>query len=122
LPCVIDKFARTKGSQLTGIKVGNTIVVRIGSNYNPTAKNYYLDITSKSIQLITPEVKIKLDNPRQKAIQPATELEEYQFITGTNNQLETKVQLRQEMYQRYCQYYKEIIPNDCVAHLKQESI
>ena len=59
-PCVIDKFARTKGSQLTGIKVGNSIVVRIGSNYNPTAKNYYLDITSKSIQLVTPETKIKL--------------------------------------------------------------
>ena len=60
LPCVIDKFARTKGSQLTGIKEGNSIVVRIGSNYSPTARNYYLDITSRSIQLITAEVKIKL--------------------------------------------------------------
>jgi hypothetical protein len=74
---VIDKFARTKGSQLTGIKVGNSIIVRIGSNYSPTARNYYLDITSKSIQLITPEVKIKLDNPRQKAVQPTTDIEEY---------------------------------------------
>jgi hypothetical protein len=26
------------------------------------------------------------------------------------------------MYLRYCQYYREIIPNDCVAPLKQESI
>jgi len=68
---VIDKFARTKGSQLTGIKVGNSIVVRIGSNYSPTVKNYYIDITTKSIQFVTPEVKIKLDNSKQRAIQPA---------------------------------------------------
>lgn len=54
LPCVIDKFARTKGSQLTGTKVGNSIVVRIASNYSPTAKNYYLDIASKSIQMVAP--------------------------------------------------------------------
>lgn len=68
---MIDKFARTKGSQLTGIKVGNSIVVRIGSNYSPTVKNYYIDITTKSIQFVTPEVKIKLDNSKQRAIQPA---------------------------------------------------
>lgn len=92
---------------MTGIKVGNSIVVRIGSNYSPTAKNYYLDIASKSIQLVTPEVKIKLDNHRQRVIQPATELEEYLFVTGMNNpHLEARVELRKEMYSRYCQYYK----------------
>lgn len=26
------------------------------------------------------------------------------------------------MYQRYCQYYKEIVPNDCVAPIKQLAI
>ena len=26
------------------------------------------------------------------------------------------------MYQRYCQYYQEIIPNDCVAPLNQDSV
>ena len=52
-PCVIDKFSRTKGTQLTGVKVGNTIVVRIGSNYSPSARNYYLDITTKCIELKT---------------------------------------------------------------------
>ena len=51
---MIDKFARTKGSQLTSLKVGNTIVVRIGSNYNPIAKRLYLDITTKSIQKKNP--------------------------------------------------------------------
>lgn len=49
LPCVIDKFSRTKGSQLTSIKVSNSIVVRIGSNYSPAVKNYYLDIKTKQI-------------------------------------------------------------------------
>lgn len=60
LPFVIDKFSRTKGSQITSLRVGNSIAVRIGSNYSPTAKNYYIDIVSKNIQSIAPEAKIKL--------------------------------------------------------------
>lgn len=72
---MIDRFSRTKGSQLTGIKVGNSIIMRIGSNYSPTLKNYYLDITTKSIQFVTPEVKIKLDGSKQRVILPASEQE-----------------------------------------------
>ena len=74
-PCIIDKFARTKGSQLTSLKVGNTIVVRIGCNYSPSAKSLYLDITTKSIQRKTQEVKIKLDNSKSRCILPASESE-----------------------------------------------
>jgi hypothetical protein len=70
-PCVIDKFSRTKGTQLTGLKVGNSIVVRIGSNYSPSARNYYLDITTKNIQHVDPEARIRLDHSKPRCVLPA---------------------------------------------------
>ncbi len=51
-PGIIDKFERTTGVPQTGLKVGNSVIVRIGSNYNPYAKNIYVDINSKRIEFV----------------------------------------------------------------------
>ena len=84
-PCVIDKFSRTKGAQLTGVKVGNSIVVRIAGNYSPNVRNYFIDIKTKSIQYVVPETKIKLESSKQLTIQPASEGEEYSYLLGSKS-------------------------------------
>lgn len=57
---MIDKFSRTKGSQLTGIKAWNSIVIRIGNNYTPTARHYYVDSNKKCVMSVGQDVRIKL--------------------------------------------------------------
>jgi hypothetical protein len=57
---VIDKFERTGGAPQTGLKISNSIVVRIGSNYNDNAKKLYNDIEKKCIMLVPYEGKISL--------------------------------------------------------------
>jgi hypothetical protein len=81
-PCVIDKFSRTKGAQLTGVKVGNSIVVRIAGNYSPNVRNYFIDVNTKSIQYVVAETKIKLESSKQLTIKPASEAEEYGYLLG----------------------------------------
>jgi hypothetical protein len=51
-PGIIDKFQRTTGVPQAGLKVSNSVTVRIGSNYNHHAKYIYSDATSKSIQFV----------------------------------------------------------------------
>lgn len=51
-PGIIDKFERTTGVPQTGTKVSNSVVVRIGSNYNPPTKHLYCDIKSKCIEFV----------------------------------------------------------------------
>jgi len=49
---LIDKFSRTIGAQLTGAKVSTSSSIRIGSNYSPCVKNFYIDLTMKQIMRV----------------------------------------------------------------------
>ncbi len=53
-PALIDKFSRTIGSQLTGVKVSTSSSIRIGSNHTPTVRNFYIDLTKKQIMRVPP--------------------------------------------------------------------
>lgn len=59
-PALIDKFSRTIGSQLTGAKVSTSSSIRIGSNYTPTVRNFYIDLSKKQIMRVPPEITLKL--------------------------------------------------------------
>lgn len=51
-PGIIDKFERTAGVPQTGLKVSNSVIVRIGSNYNTAAKRLYLDTKTRKIMWV----------------------------------------------------------------------
>ena len=65
-PGIIDKFQRTTGVPQTGLKVSNSVIVRIGSNYNHHAKYIYSDIKTKSIQFVPSEPKITFTSTTTK--------------------------------------------------------
>lgn len=51
-PPVLDKFSRTIGAPISEMKYNINPVGRIGSNFTPTAKCYYLDITDKCVKTL----------------------------------------------------------------------
>lgn len=71
-PGIIDKFERTAGVPQTGLKVSNSVVVRIGSNYNRFAKNIYCDIKEKCILFVPREPRIVLNEKSKVAVQCAS--------------------------------------------------
>jgi hypothetical protein len=86
-PGIIDKFERTTGVPQTGLKVSSSVVVRIGTNYNPSAQHLYFDHITKSILFVPHEPKITFThNPANKPM-CASEEEEYQFVTTGNQYL-----------------------------------
>ena len=79
-PGIIDKFERTGGAPQTGLKISSSIVVRIGSNYNPLAKILYNDLSKKRILYVPDEPRIDFLREMKEFFVSATEEEEYKYL------------------------------------------
>ena len=90
-PGVIDKFERTHGAPQTGLKVSNSVILRIGANYNRFAKNLYLNVNTKSIMYVPKVPKIALACSSEPLAVSATEEEEYRYVLGKEPLLGKKV-------------------------------
>ena len=56
-------------------------------------------------------------------VKAATQEEQYNFVCESEGKcIQRQVELRKEMYNKYYEYCTNMVPNDCVAPLKRQTI
>lgn len=82
-PPILDKFARTLAAPISGMKFNTSVVGRIASNYNPSARRLYFDNDSKGVKLLRSfDSKVNFTANSELLQKPATLEEELMFLTG----------------------------------------
>jgi dynein heavy chain len=118
-PPVIDPFSRTLAAPISSLRHYLSVSHRIGTNYTPCSKGYYIDIDNRSIKYKNLYGKQKLFLTSDKEIiEPADELEEYEGLMNPENRDDDRIQARKASYIRYSQYIDEEIPVDVIAPIR----
>ena len=77
----MDKFARTLGAPISGMKYNASVVNRIASNYNNQAKRLYFDFETKGVKVLRVfESKVSFTANSELLKECASTEEELQFI------------------------------------------
>ena len=78
---------------------------RIGTNYTPTAKGFYIDTDVRVVKYKDiSDTGTKLDIISEHDAEPADELEEYDAVMQPANADPRRIQARRESFSRYRQY------------------
>lgn len=118
-PPVIDPFSRTLAAPVISMRHYLSVSHRIGTNYSPASKGYYVDVDRRMI-------KYKNQSKSEQAIlgsdkdpiEPATEQEELEGLMNPDNADIEKIQARKDSYNRYAAYIDEEIPVDVIAPIR----
>ena len=118
-PPVIDPFSRTLAAPISSLRHYLSVSHRIGTNYTPGSKGYYIDIDHRSIKYknLFGNSKMFLSSENE-IIEPADELEEYESLMKPDTQDEERVEARKHSYNRYMQYIDEEIPVEVIAPIR----
>jgi hypothetical protein len=81
-PPVIDPFSRTLAAPVSSQRHYLSVCHRIGTNYTPTAKGFYIDTDLRIVRYkdVDGEKDTKLEIFNENDIEPADEHEEYESV------------------------------------------
>jgi dynein heavy chain len=81
-PPVIDPFSRTLAAPVSSQRHYLSVCHRIGTNYTPTAKGFYIDTDLRIVRYkdVDGEKDTKLEIFNENDIEPADEQEEYESV------------------------------------------
>jgi dynein heavy chain, axonemal len=119
-PPVIDPFSRTLAAPVSAQRHYLQVCHRIGTNYTPTAKGFYIDTdvrTAKFKDVSEPGCKLDIVNENQ--VEPADEAEEYESILHPTNCDPRRIAARKTSYNRYRTYVEREISVDVIAPIRQ---
>jgi hypothetical protein len=118
-PPVIDSFSRTLAAPISSQRHYLSVSHRIGTSYTPSSKGFYIDIDKRTIKYKNiHEKSAKLFIVTEESVEPASELEEYEGLMGSEYADENRIQARKDSYNRYMQYIDEEIPVDVIAPIR----
>lgn len=118
-PPVIDPFSRTLAAPISSLRHYLSVSHRIGTNYTPSSKGYYIDVDHRTIKYKNLYGKTKLFLTSDKEIlEPADEMEEYQSLQDKDSVDPMRIKARKDSYNRYSQYIEEEIPVDVIAPIR----
>ena len=118
-PPVIDPFSRTLAAPISSLRHYLSVSHRIGTNYTPSSKGYYIDIDNRTIKYKNIFGKTKPFLSTEKEIlEPANENEEYEGIMNPEIAEIERIQARKDSYKRYTQYIDEEIYVDVIAPIR----
>jgi dynein heavy chain len=104
-PPVIDPFSRTLAAPVSSQRHYLSVCHRIGTNYTPTAKGFYIDTDVRVVKYKDiSDTGTKLDIISEHDAEPADELEEYDAVMQPANADPRRIQARRESFSRYRQY------------------
>lgn len=93
---------------------------KIGTNYTPTGKGFYIDIETRVVRYKDlSEVGTKLDIVQDGEVQPADEAEEYDGYMNPQNADARRINARRVSFNRYRQYVENEISVDVIAPIRQ---
>ena len=115
-PVLFNVYSNTKAAPFTAEKTQIPIAHRIGSFYSLSLQNFIIDKTNKSIKRLTDDYFFKYRNT--KFDEPATENEEYLYITKRGNISAEKIELKKDAYKRYQNFILNSISDDYIAVMK----
>lgn len=101
-PPVIDPFSRTLAAPVSSQKHYLSVSHKIGTNYTPTAKGFYVDVEFRNVRYKNVhETGTKLDIVNENDIQPADEQEEYEAVMHPQQADPRRIKARRTSYNRY---------------------
>ena len=104
-PHVIDPFSRTLAAPVSSQKHYLSVSHKIGTNYTPTAKGFYIDVEFRNVRYKDiHDIGTKLDIVNENDIQPADEQEEYEACINPAGADPRRIKARKVSYNRYRQY------------------
>lgn len=119
-PPVIDPFSRTLAAPISSQRHYFSVCHRIGSNYTPTSKGFYVDLEKRMIKYKDiNDTGPKLNIVSDLDVEPADEREEYEGIMNPQIRDETRISARKSSYKRYRQYIEDEISVDVIAPIRQ---
>ena len=118
-PPVIDPFSRTLSAPITSMRTYLSVSHRIGTNYSPASKGYYVDVDHRMIKYKSIFSKNKpFLSSEKETVELASEQEEYEGLMNPDNADSDKIQARKDSYNRYMLYIDEEIPVDMIAPIR----
>jgi len=107
-PPVIDAFSRTLAAPISGERHYFSVCHKIGTNFTPTAKGFYIDSEARIIKFKSMgDTGTKLDIAGSgpdgifAMVEPADEQEEYEALIYPQNADKRRIQARKVSYARY---------------------
>lgn len=118
-PPVIDPFSRTLAAPVISMRHYLSVSHRIGTNYSPASKGYYVDVDHRMIKYKkqTRQEQTILGSEKEP-IEPATEQEELEGLMNPDYADVERIQARRDSYNRYAAYIDEEIPVDVIAPIR----
>jgi dynein heavy chain len=96
---------------------------KIGTNYSPSSKGFFIDSEARIIKFKNLDAGTKLEGIGNQAIiamaEPADEQEEYEALIYPQNADKKRIQARKVSYSRYRQYVENEISVDVIAPIRQ---
>ena len=100
-PPVIDPFSRTLAAPISSQRHYFSVCHRIGTNFTPCSKGFYIDVDTRSIKYKQIESGTKLTIVNEFTVPPADEREEYDAIMDPDNADPNRINARRNSYHRY---------------------
>ena len=122
---MLDAFSRTLASPITSEQHYFSVCHKIGTNFSPTAKGFYIDSDARIIKYKNMTEGIKLDivgNANDgvlSLVEPASEQEEYESLIHPHTMDKARIAARKISYARYRQYVENEISVDVIAPIRQ---
>lgn len=99
---MIDPFSRTLAAPVSSQRHYLSVCHRIGTNYTPTAKGFYIDTEVRVVKYKDMDEKsTKLEIVNENDIEPADEAEEYEGIMHPTHVDPRRIAARKSSYARY---------------------
>jgi len=119
-PPVIDPFSRTLAAPISSQRHYFSVCHRIGTNFTASGKGFYIDPDLRCIKYKdVNDTGAKLDIVGANDMEPADELEEYNWVMNPATTDEKRIVARQTSYKRYRQYVDNEIPIEVIAPIRQ---
>lgn len=117
-PVLFNVYSNTKAAPFTAEKTQIPLSHRIGSFYSLSLQNFIIDKTTKSVKRLYDDYFEKFKNI--KFDEPATEDEEYYYVTSYKDIDEKKIKLRRDTHKRYKEFIAKSISDSFIAEMKTE--